>query len=82
MSSATTQLGADVPENSPTLVGTALSVIAGGHDAQQLLEALRGGGAPADLLSEALAEVQAHHDADRLRGWARALQKQLERATA
>ena len=58
----------------------ALAVIAGLHDAERLLHALRGGCAPADLLLEAMLQVQAYGDVERARGWARAVQKQLERA--
>ena len=64
------------------LADEAASVCAGQRDAAQLLAALGDGVAPADLLAEALAQVLAHGDQARLRGWCRALQKQVERAAA
>lgn len=51
--------------------------IAGGTIASKLLHELRAGCAPPDLLYETILEV---HEGERLRGFARALQKALERA--
>jgi len=53
--------------------------IYGGRDAQQLLQALRDGCAPADLLLEVIDQVLATQDRGRLQGFARELQKRLER---
>lgn len=54
--------------------------IRGGTDAQRLLQTLRGGLAPADALHEALQAELATGDAERLRGFARTIQKVLEQA--
>lgn len=56
----------------------AMSDIAGSGDAQRLLLAVRDGCAPADLLLEAFSQVQATSDAERLRAFARQVQKALE----
>lgn len=62
------------------LAAVALSTVTGERDAERLLLALQGGMAQSDLVGESLALVLAHDDPARLRGWARAIQKQLERA--
>ena len=64
----------------PGLADAALSSIEGHRAAKHLLHALGGGCAPADLVLQALMQVQAHGDAARLRGFCRALQKRLEHA--
>ena len=58
---------------------TAVATIKGVQDAQRLLVALRDGLAPADALLEALQAVLSLDDPVRLRGFARQLQKTLER---
>ena len=64
----------------PSLADRTMACIRGGTDAQRLLQILRDGMAPADALHDALAQVGATGDADRLRGFARELQKAIERA--
>ena len=56
-----------------------MSTIHGGQDAQRLIHAVRQGCAPADALLDGLEAVQALNDADRLRGFCREIQKQIER---
>lgn len=56
----------------------AMSEIAGGRDAQRMLLAVCEGCTPADLLLEAFSQVQAANDAERLRSFARHVQKALE----
>ena len=63
-----------------SLADRTMSCIRGGTDAQRLLQILRDGMAPADALHEALAQVGATGDVDRVRGFARELQKTIERA--
>ena len=62
------------------LAEAALSTVAGQREAERLLLTLHDGCAPADLLTEALAQVQACGDQHMLRGFLREIQKQLERA--
>lgn len=57
----------------------ALSQIQGGMDAQALLKRLRSGVAPVDALLVDVLEVQACGDRERLAGFVRELQKELER---
>lgn len=66
---------------SPALVDVAVATIRGVNDAERLLVVLREGCAPADALLEALQAVLSLEDAERLRGFARQLQKTLERRT-
>jgi len=64
---------------SDALADVVMSSIHGGQDAQRLLATVRDGCAPADALLEALKQVQATDDPVRLQGFARGLQKALER---
>lgn len=64
---------------SPSLA--ALSHVRGCADAQALLQRLRSGVAQSDALLVDVLEVQATGDRERLAGFARELQKQLERTT-
>lgn len=57
----------------------ALSQIQGSMDAQALLKRLRSGVAPVDALLVDMLEVQACGDRERLSGFVRVLQKELER---
>ena len=57
----------------------ALSQIQGGMDARALLKRLRSGVAPVDALLVDVLEVQACGDRERLCGFVRELQKELER---
>lgn len=53
--------------------------IHGGHRAQKLVHQLRKGCAAPDALLDAVLEIQALGDEDILRGWAREIQKLIER---
>ncbi len=57
-----------------------MSTIRGSQDAQRLIFAIREGCAPADALLEGLQGILALGDGERLRGFAREIQKRLERA--
>ena len=63
----------------PVLADAAMSAIKGCQDTQRLVFALKDGMAPADTLLEGLQAVEAIGDPERLRGFARELQKRLER---
>ena len=60
------------------VANAALASIRGCTDAQHLLHVLRQGCAPADALNEALSKLSALDDAERMRGFCRVLQKELE----
>ena len=82
MSSADPAHGDGVtPGANPALADVAVATVRGSEDARRLLLALRDGCAPADALLEALQAVLSLDDAERLRGFARQLQKTLERRT-
>jgi hypothetical protein len=61
------------------LADAALANIRGTTDAQRLLHVCRSGCAPADALQDALQQVVAADEPERLRGFLRHLQKQFER---
>lgn len=57
-----------------------MATIQGQRDAERLLHAIRQGCAPADALLEGIQQVQQTNDEARMRGFARQLQKDIERA--
>lgn len=58
-----------------------MSNITGQRDAQRAIFAIREGCAPADALLDAFEILRGTGDADRLRGFARELQKAIERSS-
>lgn len=66
--------------NAPTIADAALGAIRGGTAAQKLLHEIRRGIAAPDALHAALRAEVERADDKRLQGFARELQKALERA--
>ena len=58
-----------------------MSNIRGMQEAQHLIQGIRDGCAPTDVLLAVMRQVQATNDEVRLRGFCRELQKTLERQT-
>lgn len=68
-------------QDAPARSGVAVSAVLGHADAERLLSAIHDDSAPADALYEAIGLVAATGDADRLRAFARGVQKRIEAAS-